>query len=328
MIAWSISSLKIHAKEALNRNYWPCVAVGLISVLISNGGGCRGSGSLDAKDIDELRDAFHLGRTAVQSEPGAGLAASALAEVAEKLDGENPELAGRLSEIAAQLGTGSESGPGDGPELDEGGGSVPDADAADAGGGDGEIPGGDAVKDASDPDMPARMAIYSVVGLVLFHFTAAIVIVFQFFVFGPLEVGITRFFLRASRGKSEWGDLGWGFGKTRYWTVARTMFLRNLMIGLWTLVFVVPGIVKAYSWRLVPMILADDKPTGDSSLAIMRRSRDLTFGHKWHMVGFDLSFVGWFVLGVFSCGIVLVFFVTPWKSLANVGLYDTLNADS
>lgn len=326
MIDWSISSLKIHAKEALNRNYWPCVAVGLISVLISNGGGCRGSGSLDSKDIDELRETFHLGRTAAQSEPGAGLAASAIAEVAEKLGGENPELSGRLSEIAARLE--SESGTGDAPQLDEDDGSGPDAADADAEGGDGETAREYAAKDAADPDRAARIAIYSVVGLGVFHFVAVIAIVFQFFVFGPLEVGITRFFLRASRGKSEWGDLGWGFGKTRYWTVARTMFLRNLMIGLWTLVFVVPGIVKAYSWRLVPAILADDKPTGDASLAIMRRSRDLTSGHKWHMVGFDLSFVGWFVLGVLSCGIVLVFFVTPWKSLANVGLYDTLNADS
>ncbi|MBQ6891066.1 MAG: hypothetical protein IJN47_00510, partial [Clostridia bacterium] len=61
-------------------------------------------------------------------------------------------------------------------------------------------------------------------------------------VFNPLIVGCRRFFLMNSRGGAEIGELGFGFGGN-WGNVMLTMFLRNLFLILWSLLFVIPGIV-------------------------------------------------------------------------------------
>ena len=81
----------------------------------------------------------------------------------------------------------------------------------------------------------------------------------------------------------------------------------------------IPALVKSYSYRLVPYLLAaDPSASGNDAITL---SRVLMNGHKFHAFLLDLSFLGWYILGIFTCGILYVFFVFPYKASANAELY-------
>ena len=85
---------------------------------------------------------------------------------------------------------------------------------------------------------------------------------------------------------------------------------------------VIPVIVKTYSYRLVPYLLADNPAL--SGRAAIDRSRELMHGNKGHAFLLDLSFIGWILLSLLTCGILLVFYVNPYIQCANAELYRAL----
>ena len=103
------------------------------------------------------------------------------------------------------------------------------------------------------------------------------------------------------------------------------MFLQNLFLGLWTLLFIIPGIVKAYSYRMVPYILADNPEM--SSTDIITKSREMMNGHKWDAFVLDLSFLGWLILTALTGGILGIFYVYPYIFETNAELYLALKND-
>lgn len=111
------------------------------------------------------------------------------------------------------------------------------------------------------------------------------------FLFNPLEVGGCRFFMENSEYQPTVGRLGFAFQKGMYGKTVLTLFLRKLFIGLWSLLLIVPGIVKAYEYRMVPYLLADD-PNMTRQDAF-RLSKELMYGQKWNTFVLDLSFLGW-----------------------------------
>lgn len=135
--------------------------------------------------------------------------------------------------------------------------------------------------------------------------------------FNPLEVGCQKYFLNNTRGEGKLDDLKVAFES--WGSKVGTMFLRDLFLGLWSLLFIIPGIVKAYSYRMVPYILADD-PTITGTEAITR-SRQMMNGHKWDTFVLDLSFLGWDLLSVFSFGLVGIFYLLPYKNCTDAELY-------
>ena len=137
-------------------------------------------------------------------------------------------------------------------------------------------------------------------------------------VFNPIIVGCYRFFLLNSRGGAELNELGSGF-KGDWGNVILVMFLRNLFLALWTLLFIIPGIVKSYSYRLVPY-LVKDHPELTGTQAI-KMSRQLMRGHKWNAFVLDLSFIGWFLLSALTLGILHVFYVGPYVQATDAELY-------
>lgn len=162
-----------------------------------------------------------------------------------------------------------------------------------------------------------------IIGLAIGVLLIAIVIglAFAIFVVNPINVGIQTFFLRNSSGETEGFHLGDGF-KHNYLNVVKTMFFMNLWIGLWTLLLVIPGIIKAYSYRLVPYILAEN-PDIDTNEALMR-SEQLMRGNKWEAFIYDLSFIGWYIVSIFTCGILSIFWVQPYKLACDAELYRLL----
>lgn len=143
------------------------------------------------------------------------------------------------------------------------------------------------------------------------------------FLCAPLEVGCNRYFLESTQERLNFGNLFFPFTCGRYGNVVFVCFLRNLFTFLWTLLFIFPGIVKAYAYIMVPYLLSEN-PSLDYRRALAI-SEDMTRGHKWEMFVLDLSFLGWNLLGILACGIG-VLFVNPYYLSTHAQLYVTLRA--
>jgi uncharacterized membrane protein len=160
-----------------------------------------------------------------------------------------------------------------------------------------------------------------VVGLLI----VAAAFAFRWLIGYPLEVGGRKYFILSSQGDVNLGYLGFAFQRGRYLNVILIMFYRGLLIFLWTLLLIIPGIVKSYAYRMVPYILADN-PRIDYRRAI-ELSNQMTMGHKLDMFILDLSFIGWYLLGALALGIG-VFFVNPYVDTTNAELYLVLRKNA
>ena len=98
--------------------------------------------------------------------------------------------------------------------------------------------------------------------------------------------------------------------------------MTELFIWLWSLLFVIPGIIKEYEYRLVPYIVSEN-PTISYKDA-QAESKKLMKGNKWKTFILDLSFIGWDILSAFTLGMLEIFFVGPYKASTEAALYETL----
>ena len=143
----------------------------------------------------------------------------------------------------------------------------------------------------------------------------------KIFLCNPVEVGARRFFMISRENTARVGELGFAF-KNSYMNVVKTQFLRDLFTSLWSLLLVVPGIIKSYEYRMMPYILAEN-PDIDYKDAF-RLSKEMMDGEKWNTFVLDVSFIGWVLLSAITCGILALFYVTPYTNLTNAELYAVL----
>lgn len=135
-----------------------------------------------------------------------------------------------------------------------------------------------------------------------------------------IVMGITMIYLGITNGQEpKVGDVFNGFnifGKA--WCLN---FLMMLFITLWSLLLVVPGIIKAYSYYMAPYILADN-PTMTASEAL-KESKRITNGAKMDIFILELSFIGWMLLSMFTFGIALIY-VAPYMNATMANAYQVL----
>lgn len=168
-------------------------------------------------------------------------------------------------------------------------------------------------------DMPDRAVLGTLAAVI--GGASILSLAVKILVLNPLEVGCRRFFLVNGREPATLGELGYGF-RNEYGNVLATILLRNLFIFLWTLLFVVPGIIKAYSYRLVPYLLSENP--GLSPTDAITRSRELMNGNKWNAFILDLSFLGWNILSALTAGLLGVFYVNPYIAATDAELYGAI----
>lgn len=169
------------------------------------------------------------------------------------------------------------------------------------------------------------IGVPTIVGLIIGVVTLIFAMVIIKLLVGYLiEVGGQKYFLQARNGESTINHVTYGFTSGKWLNIIRTMFLRSVFTYLWALLLVIPGIIKYYSYRLVPYILAEN-PDIDSFEAIAL-SKEMTRGQKMDMFVMDLSFIGWFILGglLFGVGTVLVM---PYYNATYAELYYTLKGE-
>lgn len=147
-----------------------------------------------------------------------------------------------------------------------------------------------------------------------------IIIVFSIFCGNVIHVGMCRFFVRNRGGDTQCYHLFDGF-HSHYWNIVGTQFITNLIIDLWSLLLIIPGIVVSYQYCMVPYLLSED-PTMSGARA-RELSSKMTSGQKLNIFALDLSFLGLYLLGIL-CFLVGVIFVRPYYEATRAELYITL----
>lgn len=140
---------------------------------------------------------------------------------------------------------------------------------------------------------------------------------------GPMGIGLASVFLSLARGDGEvrlermFTD---GFSQ-QFGRNLLLGLLRGLFTALWSMLFVVPGIVKHYAYSMSFYIAADHPEYTWNQC--MDASKRMTAGHKGELFVLDLSFIGWFFVGALCLGVGSLW-VTPYYNASWANYYDAL----
>lgn len=149
--------------------------------------------------------------------------------------------------------------------------------------------------------------------------------VLDIFLFQVLLVGADRFYVENRDYNAPVSKLLFSFQNGYYGNAVLVMFIKNLYTFLWSLLLIIPGIVKSYAYRMVPYILAEQPDI--SYRDAIRISQEMMYGQKLDTFILDLSFIGWTFAAALTCGIAGVFYVKPYVDATNAELYAALRGD-
>ena len=142
----------------------------------------------------------------------------------------------------------------------------------------------------------------------------------RFVVGGPVKLGYCRFLLKMHDGKeAEVRDVFSRFD--RFGDGFCLELLTSLYIMLWSLLFIIPGLVKAYAYAMAPFIL-EENPNMTPSEAI-KASRELMDGLKFDLFCLHWSFFGWALLSVLTLGIGSLW-LNPYMNAATAAFYRSI----
>ncbi|MBP3256803.1 MAG: DUF975 family protein [Bacteroidales bacterium] len=173
----------------------------------------------------------------------------------------------------------------------------------------------DAMEMAQDPEFMAAQKTANGVSSLTF--------LLEIFLLLPLEVAFLNIFrkLLVNGDNNMVGNL---FNFSNYWKKIGGMLLVGILTFLWSLLFIIPGIIKAFSYSMTPYIL-DENPELGASEAI-HRSRMMMKNHKFDLFWLYLSFIGWFLLCCITCGIGFLW-LAPYMDTAKAAFYEEVKAD-
>jgi len=138
-----------------------------------------------------------------------------------------------------------------------------------------------------------------------------------FIIGGPIYYGVAAFFLKLARHEpAEFSELFSGF------SLFKTNFVLNFFIilftFLWTMLLIVPGIIAGISYSMAYYIVNDDPNVG--ALEAVRRSKEMMNGNKMRFFEMWLGFLGWFILGVVTLGLGMLYAI-PYYRAAKANFY-------
>ena len=150
-------------------------------------------------------------------------------------------------------------------------------------------------------------------------------VAYSVFLGNVIQTGLRGWFMRYSRGENM--QAGEVFASFRiYLPSMTTSLLRGVFVFLWSLLFIIPGIVMSYAYSMTDYIIYEN-PNLTPSRAL-QMSKAMTQGYKGDLFVFDLSFFGWALLSALTCGILGIVYVNPYMYTAHAGMYDALKAQA
>jgi uncharacterized membrane protein len=166
--------------------------------------------------------------------------------------------------------------------------------------------------------------IMAIIGIAVALIIVAVAFLIAAFIVNPIVVGCSRYFVRNLNGDTEVKEALSAFDKN-YKNSVKIMFFRDLYTLLWSLLFIIPGVIKGYEYRMIPYLLAEN-PEMSMEMAFSL-SKQMMQGNKWKAFVLDLSFILWHLLSVCTCGILEVFYVAPYINMTNAALYQALKGN-
>lgn len=172
------------------------------------------------------------------------------------------------------------------------------------------------------PQDIVAVAFTVIVVMIVAAIVLAIVLALDVLLLNPVQVGINRFMVKSLDDTARIAEVGYTFDHN-YKNGVKVMFFKDLYVVLWSLLFIVPGIYKAYQYRMVPYILGENPDM--TYQEVLQRSKDMMDGQKWDAFVLDLSFILWHMLGGITCGLAEIFYVAPYVNLTDAALYSRLS---
>ncbi|WP_168119890.1 DUF975 family protein [Paenibacillus sp. HB172176] len=137
---------------------------------------------------------------------------------------------------------------------------------------------------------------------------------------GVFTLGMALYFIRLARGEDpSVSSLFEGF--ERFVKVFLLTLLMGIFTLLWSLLFIIPGIIAGYRYSQAYYILIDNPDI--SALEAIRRSKEMMAGHKWRYFVLQLSFIGWYLLCMLTLGIGALW-LAPYMAATNAHFYENL----
>ena len=138
----------------------------------------------------------------------------------------------------------------------------------------------------------------------------------------PLNIGVAQNVLAWSRGEdvNKWKVLFGGFNSAKiFFKQVGVVVLNTILCALWAILLIVPGIIKGLAYSMYPYVLRDEPDL--SVWQTLKKSEAIMKGYKGKLFLLYLSFVGWFILGAFTFGILYIW-LTPYIMTSTVKFYD------
>ena len=170
----------------------------------------------------------------------------------------------------------------------------------------------------------ANFILLVIMVLIALAFVIAMTSALRFLLMNPLQAGCRYFFRNNLSSPASINDVLAGF-QHGYGRNLLTMALSDIFVFLWGLLLIIPGIIKRYSYRMVPYILEDEPDL--PPMEVINRSRQMMDGQKMNAFILDLSFIGWAILTALSFGLAGVFYVFPYKAGTDAALYEAVKAE-
>ena len=189
---------------------------------------------------------------------------------------------------------------------------------------------GEVESDLDDMDGSKIAAVLVILGIVAVVVVICLVIgmALSAFLFNPIRVGCNRFFVQNLDEPAELSHLSRGF-ESNYKNVVKVCFFKDLYCFLWGLIPIAGifiAIVKNYEYMMIPYLMAEDPDM--SKEEAFATTREMMDGQKWNTFVLQLSFIGWHILSIFTCGLLELFYVAPYVHSTTAALYETLSGNS
>ena len=140
--------------------------------------------------------------------------------------------------------------------------------------------------------------------------------------YGAIYLGGAIFFLNLCRyNHADIKDLFKGFND--FGNAFLLELVRTLIIILWLLVFIIPGIIKMFSWSLAYYIQKDNPDWNYKK--VLDTSSQWMKGHKWELFLLELSFIGWILLSIITLGFALIY-VVPYITATRAEYYEYIKS--
>lgn len=153
---------------------------------------------------------------------------------------------------------------------------------------------------------------------------AAILAVIAFVIGGAVTLGYSLFTLNLVDGKdARFGDI---FSQMhRFGDGFCLNLLTGIFVFLWTLLFIIPGIIAGYSYAMAPFIMLENPNCG--ARQALSESKEMMRGNKWRLFCLEFSFIGWSILNIFTLGIGSLW-LNPYMEVSRAAFYREISGTS